>query len=89
MTEPHEHNWVVSKEENNIIAWCSWNWEQSGYDLDLPCKEILSEAEINRRLNAGERLSEKRVNEILEDRTVTTGDVMALRAYVAEREKKG
>jgi hypothetical protein len=37
--------------------------------------------EILQRLNATARLSAERVKEILEDRTITTGDVLALKAY--------
>ncbi len=65
---------------------CDWARTLGGTIRCAICGEPMSQTDEQRRLNATERLSAERVREILEDRNVTTGDILALKAYADARE---
>lgn len=51
----HEWNLVDPDDREKSRAECFWRWEESGYKIQCPA--ILYEVEINRRLNAIDKLS--------------------------------
>ena len=78
MTDTHRHRWhTAAMAKGEPFAICK----------DEGCAMILAAYRIDRYLNAVECLSAPRLREILEDRTVTTGDIVAIRAYVKALEE--
>lgn len=82
-----EHIWTYECENHGNGAY--WEWWNILRDGDKIGTVTTSEDDAKMTctlLNAAERLSAERVKEILENRNVTTGDILALKAYADARE---
>ena len=74
---------------DHICEWgCKFDFEDGAECQVEGCKEWLNTDEIKRRLNATQRLSAKRVHNILEDRKLYSQDVLALHEYADTLEGK-
>lgn len=82
-----EHVWTYDYANDGNGFFCEWwNILRDGDKIGTVTTSEDDAKMICTLLNAAEELSAERVKEILENRNVTTGDILALKAYAAARE---